>query len=165
MSTLIHEGNTSSALTDVRDIGRYIARIIVDPRTINKYILAYSELWTPNDVYALLEQLSNETIPRTYISEQQLREQISKAEEAIEKNPSSLKAGLMKVSAEYQISWGVRGDNTPEYAKFLGYLDSKELYPDLEFRSFRSFLEEVLKGGAHTVYQNNELLKKIMAEN
>lgn len=164
MSTLINDGNTPSALTDVLDIGRYIARIIVDTRTINKYVLAYSELWKPNDVYDLLEKLSGETIPRTYISEQQLRDQLAQAEEGIKQNPTSIKFGLTKVMTEYQISWGARGDNTPEYAKFLGYLTSKELYPDLKFRSFQSFLEEVLAGNAHTVYKDNDALKKAMAE-
>lgn len=67
MSTLIKDGNTPSALTDLRDIGKYIAKIIDDERTLNKYVLAYDELWTPNQVYDLLEKLSGETLERKYV--------------------------------------------------------------------------------------------------
>ena len=51
------------------------------------------------------------------------------------------------------ISWGIRGDNTAEYAKYLGYVTSKELYPDLKFTSFEEYLHEVLAGEAKGVYQ------------
>lgn len=60
LSTMVLDGNTPSALTDLRDIGKYIARIIVDERTIDKYVLAYNEVWTPNQVYEMLERLSGE---------------------------------------------------------------------------------------------------------
>lgn len=53
---------------------------------------------------------------------------------------------------EYQYSWGIRGDNTPENAKYLGYLLGKELYPDLEFTSFESYLKNLLEGNATKVY-------------
>lgn len=58
-------------------------------------------------------------------------------------------------------SWGVRGDNTPEYAKFLGYLTSKELYPDLKYRTLEEYLYEVLEGTAKAVYQDNEAIKQL----
>lgn len=53
---------------------------------------------------------------------------------------------------EYQYSWGIRGDNTTESAKYLGYLLGKELYPDVEFTSFESYLKELLEGKATKVY-------------
>ncbi|GAB7354305.1 hypothetical protein MBLNU459_g4825t1 [Dothideomycetes sp. NU459] len=159
MTTLIADGNTPSALTDVLDIGRYIARIIVDPRTLNKYVLAYSEVWTPNDVYSLLEKLSGESIPRNYISEAQLRAQIESSDKLLKEDPTSFGSMLVKIVAQYQMSWGVRGDNTPEYATFLGYLTSKELYPDLGFRKFEDFVKDVLAGGAHAVYKDNDALR------
>ena len=54
--------------------------------------------------------------------------------------------------AEYQLSWGIRGDNTPEYAKFLGYITSKELYPDFEFTDLKEYLVSVVNGQAKGVY-------------
>lgn len=54
--------------------------------------------------------------------------------------------------SEYRLSWGIRGDNTPEYAEYLGYLNGKELYPDFEFTSFDAFVNEMLEGKAQKVY-------------
>lgn len=67
-NTLIGDGNTPSALTDVREIGKYVAKIIVDERTVNKYVLIYNEVWKPNDVYDLVEKMSGEKVEREYVS-------------------------------------------------------------------------------------------------
>ena len=74
---------------------------------------------------------------------------------------------------QYLISWGIRGDNTPEYAKYLGCkymivavwwpvtnfgiqlaldITSKDLYPDFKFVTFEEFLQKVLDGHAKGVY-------------
>lgn len=145
-----------SALTDVRDIGRYVSKIVGDERTLNKYVLAYNELWTPNQVVEELERLSGEKISREYLSEKALREQI---EEASKEFDTDLGKAFLKVSAEYMLSWGIYGDNTPEYAKYLGYLTSKELYPDFEPISLKSYLQEVLDGKAQPVYEDNEAIR------
>lgn len=50
------------------------------------------------------------------------------------------------------MSWGIRGDNTPEYAAYLGYLDAQELYPDFRPRTFEAFVRELLSGKAEKVY-------------
>jgi hypothetical protein len=54
--------------------------------------------------------------------------------------------------AEYQLSWGLRGDNNPEYAKYLGYVTSKELYPDFEPIDFQAYLDTVVNGTAKGIY-------------
>ena len=65
--TIAGDGNQLSARTDLRDIGRYVARIITDPRTLNKYVFAYNELWSQNQIYELLEKLSGETLERQLV--------------------------------------------------------------------------------------------------
>jgi hypothetical protein len=57
-----------------------------------------------------------------------------------------------RIAAEYQLSWGLRGDNVPEYAKYLGYLDAQELYPDFKPISFEEYTKELLGGTAVGVY-------------
>ena len=47
---------------------------------------------------------------------------------------------------QYLNSWGVRGDNTPESAKYLGYLDFKELYPDVKGKALETMVQETLDG-------------------
>lgn len=156
--TLIGDGTVPSALTDLRDIGRYVAKIVADERTLNKYVLAYDEVWTPNQVVEELERLSGETIPRKYLSEQMLRERIETAAKLYE---TDLSQAFLKASAEYMLSWGVYGDNTPENAKYLGYLTSKELYPDFQPISFINYLQEVLDGKAKPVYEDNEAIRTL----
>lgn len=62
------DGNMLSAITDVRDIGAYVARIIADPRTLNHMVFAYNELITQNQVYDLLEKMSGEKVERNHVS-------------------------------------------------------------------------------------------------
>lgn len=48
---------------------------------------------------------------------------------------------------QYCISWCIRGDNTPEYADYLGYLEFWKLYPDFpKGRSLEAFYEHILQG-------------------
>lgn len=61
------DGRVPSALTDPADIGRYVARIIADPRTLNKRVFAYNEVLTRNEVYDVLEKVSGERLERTYV--------------------------------------------------------------------------------------------------
>ena len=64
---IVGDGNTPIAITDLRDIGRYIALIIADPRTINKMVFAYNIVLTQNQIYDILEELSEEKITRNYV--------------------------------------------------------------------------------------------------
>lgn len=43
---IISVGNMPSALTVIRDIGRYVARTIPGPRTLNEIIFTYNEVLT-----------------------------------------------------------------------------------------------------------------------
>lgn len=52
----------------------------------------------------------------------------------------------MAFVAEYTFSKYVRMDNRPEYAKYLGYLDARELYPEFTPKSFRDFVVDLLDG-------------------
>ena len=61
------------------------------------------------------------------------------------------------------------GHNTPEYAKYLGYVTSKELYPDMSFIKYEDYLKEVVDGKAKGVYEDmktqfKEALKNINSE-
>lgn len=61
------DGNTPSARTDVRDIGKYVARIVADSRTLNRSVFAYNEVLTENEVFEILERLSGEKVERKYV--------------------------------------------------------------------------------------------------
>lgn len=75
-----------------------------------------------------------------------LEKAIADAWEALKKDPKDVAAFYSRAISEYHYSWGVRGDNTPESAVYLGYLDFKELYPGVTGRTIRDFFREVLAG-------------------
>ncbi|VUC34799.1 unnamed protein product [Clonostachys rosea] len=150
---LYGDGTTLSALTDSRDIGRYVARIIDDPRTLNNMVFAYSETLTQIQVYQTLERLSQEKLEYNYITKEALENRISLARDALNRaSAEDYRARAALWNAEYGYSWGVRGDNAPERARFLGYLDVKDLYPDAEWISFETYISELLDGTARRAY-------------
>lgn len=57
----------TTALTDLRDIGSYVAKIIIDDRTVNQYVFCYGELLSQEEVFAKMEKLSGEKIERKYV--------------------------------------------------------------------------------------------------
>lgn len=63
---------------------------------------------------------------------------------------------LQLFGGQYQYSWGIRGDNTLEHAKYLGYLDAKELYPDLKPREFQDYVQAVVDGTAPKVWEASQ---------
>lgn len=146
------DGNVPSALTDLRDVGKYVVRAVKDQQTLNRMVFVYNELWTSDQIYDLLEKLSGEKVPRKYASADEYEQQIFEADSKLQDNPVDFVARAQKVINQYLLSWGIRGENTPEYAEYLGYLDGKKLYPDIEFTSFESYVQEVVSGKAQGVY-------------
>lgn len=57
------------------------------------------------------------------------------------------------VTLQYLRSWGLRGDNTPENAEYLGYVSAKDLYPTMGFIKFEDFLKELIDGNGHVAYE------------
>lgn len=62
------DGNIPNALTDVDDVGRYVALVIADSRTLNKMVFAHNEEMTANKAYDVMEEISGEKIQRNYVS-------------------------------------------------------------------------------------------------
>lgn len=62
------DGNVPSAMMDMEDIGIYVAKIISDPRTLNKKVLAYSEVLTQNQVWATVADITGEEPLRRTVS-------------------------------------------------------------------------------------------------
>ncbi|KAE8553133.1 hypothetical protein TMatcc_007443 [Talaromyces marneffei ATCC 18224] len=149
---LIGDGRTLSAFIDLRDIGKYVANIIVDPRTENKMVFAYNIVTSPADIFDTVEKLSGEKVERKYITEEEVYARVAAARASSETYPFEPTKFTPRFAAEYQLSWGIRGDNVPEYAKYLGYLDAKDLYPDFKSIAFEEYVQELLSGVATGVY-------------
>ncbi|KAL4749483.1 hypothetical protein BDW72DRAFT_214061 [Aspergillus terricola var. indicus] len=115
-NTIFGDGDVPPALTDVRDAGLYAAKIISDPRTINKKVFAFTETWTQNQVFSLIERITGEQPEAIKVSAAEIEAKVAEV--------SKPGTGIEQARAtyEYYYSWGIRGDNDPEYARYLGYL-------------------------------------------
>lgn len=87
------------------------------------------------------------------VSEEEVIASIDNARAKLEQNPMDTSARIAFIASQLFYSWGIRGDNTPEYAEYLGYLNGKDLYPDFEYVTFEDYVKEVLEGKVRGVYQ------------
>ncbi|KAF1978941.1 NAD(P)-binding protein [Bimuria novae-zelandiae CBS 107.79] len=144
IARIIGDGNTPWALTDNRDIGKFVAKMIADPRILNK----------PNEVWEIFEKVSGESVPREYVTKEELHKNIKEGQAAIAENPMDVSVMLPLVTAQYRDLLGVQGFNTPEYAKYLGYLDARELYPDLVLMPFEEYVKDAFYGRTKAGYSS-----------
>nr|XP_036577222.1 isoflavone reductase [Colletotrichum truncatum]KAF6784134.1 isoflavone reductase [Colletotrichum truncatum] len=139
-------GDVLCARTDSRDVGKYVARIIADPRTVNQKVFAYTDLRTQHELYNMVEQISGEKIERKYRTAEAIEDGIARTKD----DPSKM---MDYFQFTYQKSYDIMGENTPTYARYLGYQIGKDLYPDLEGISFESFFKETLEVGLRPMYE------------
>ncbi|RSL83123.1 hypothetical protein CEP52_016791 [Fusarium oligoseptatum] len=149
---IIGDGNTPWAVTDNRDIGKYVSRIIADPRTLNKTVFLHSEVHTQNELWEILEKTSGESIPREYVSKEDLLKIITEAQAEVSKGDMGRPAMASLGMAQYKYMLGIRADNTLERARYLGYLDAKDLYPDVIVTPFQKYVEDVFHGRVKAAY-------------
>ncbi|KAL5495816.1 hypothetical protein ACEPAI_1280 [Sanghuangporus weigelae] len=134
-------GDVKCAVTDSRDIGKFVARIIVDERTLNRYVFCWVQEVTQNELFAIAERVFGHKIDIGTFSEEERLDLLHHG------------ADTERNSADYVYSLWIRGDNTVENAKkeeYGGALDAKELYPDLgeELRTLEDYAKELLAAGA-----------------
>lgn len=55
--------------------------------------------------------------------------------------------------SESEVSRFVRGDNTLKNAKYLGYLDARDLYPDIQPLKLADYVDVVLAGDGQRPYE------------
>ena len=67
------------------------------------------------------------------------------AEAALAKDPKDLQAFMNMSMCAFMQSICVIGEGTLDFAKGMGYLDARELYPDIPVASLEEFAEEFYK--------------------
>lgn len=98
--------------------------------------------------------------PRAQVPEETICSRMAAARQASETYPFDPRKFIPRYMAEYQFSCGIRGDNNPEYAKYLGYHTTQDLYPDFKPTDFREYLESVIRGTAVGIYQDRIISRK-----
>ncbi|KAF4832086.1 Isoflavone reductase-like protein TP7 [Colletotrichum tropicale] len=152
---IVGDGNQKFAITDMADVGKYVAKIIGDDRTINRRVLAYTEVLSINGIWDTMARISGEEPPKDYVSEAELHEIIDTSAKKLKESPESAThpSNVMDIAqynmGQYRLFWCVRGDNTPEYANNLGYLDFWKLFPNFEKgRTLGQFFQDIINGGS-----------------
>ncbi|ODM20379.1 hypothetical protein SI65_03432 [Aspergillus cristatus] len=155
---IVEDGNQRFALTDMADIGKYVSQIVADSRTVNKHVFAYTEVLSMNEIWDIMAVASGEKPRKDYVSGKEIKEIIEACGKRLNESPESVMhpSNIMDIAnfnmGQYRISWCIRGENTPEYADYLGYLDFWKLFPDFpRGRSSEAFYQEIISGDTSTM--------------
>ncbi|KAL4881354.1 hypothetical protein BJY04DRAFT_188713 [Aspergillus karnatakaensis] len=152
-NTIHGDGDAPNILTDLRDIGRFVARIVGDERTLNQYVVTIGEVLSEKEVFGIAEEVSGEKIQKDSISSEEIEKNLENALTNYSQKSDDPMTKVFVWVWQYVHSKYVRKDNRPEYAKYLGYLDTRDLYPDFKPISFQKFYLEVLEGKAAAPYE------------
>lgn len=137
-------GDIKSATTHIPDIGKFVAEILSDPRTLNQYVFSWGEEKTQNELWEIARrvklELTGEPLKATpkYESEAHVVERAKNAEDGT----------FAQVGAEYLLSLYAKGNNIVEKAKrpeFGGALDARELYPHLKVTTVEEVARSMYK--------------------
>lgn len=171
------DGNMKTCWVDNLDIGRFITKVIVDDRTLNKKVMAHGEALSMNEVYDIVEEMTGEKPERKYVSHsrpyartlesrwvtrngQWSSEQLDasiKQLQAMTQGPNVDYMTLVgKFWLEYYYSSFIDGDNSPEGVERLGFLWAKDLYPNLKPTTFRDFFQDIMDGKRTLPYSSKK---------
>ncbi|KAI0764287.1 NAD-P-binding protein [Trametes elegans] len=146
LESIYGDGHNKMLVTDLRHIGTYVARILADPRTVNQVVIVWEDEVTQLQAHEIGEAASGEAdtarAKRKYVSAEEVRERIEQAKAAFAEDPTNFAAAVALYGAEYMLSMHILGENSLEFAKQLGYLDARELYPDIPKYTLAEFAKE-----------------------
>ncbi|KAI0692308.1 NAD-P-binding protein [Cerioporus squamosus] len=139
-------GKIPILLTYNGHIGTFVARIIADPRTLNQAVIVWEDSASQLDAQEIGARVSGdgEKLKKLYtnVTTEEILQAAAAAKAKLERNPSDYSAYVMQSWNEYTYSMHVLGENTLENAKRLGYLDARELYPDIPTTTLEEFAKE-----------------------
>ena len=76
------------------------------------------------------------------MSEEEIERQIVEGGAEFAKDPNDFAAAMKFVVAQYMKSMHFLEENSLENAKRLGYIDARELYPDIPVQSLEEYAQE-----------------------
>lgn len=78
------------------------------------------------------------------MTKDEILKNIAEATKMLDSDPTDIMGFFGLTVNQYAYSFAIRGDNTPERAVYLGYLDSHELYPDVRTTSLREYFQKLV---------------------
>lgn len=101
-----------------------------------------------------MEELTGEKVEQTAVSAEELQQRLEASRPAFTADSEHWGKQVKMNAVDYLYSMFVRGDTEPKYAKYLGYLDTRELYPNIKTRGSRDYLVDALEGKEGKLYSN-----------
>ncbi|KAK1558414.1 hypothetical protein Q3G72_002059 [Acer saccharum] len=125
---------TTAIYNKEEDIATYTIRAVEDPRTLNKslHIRPPGNIYSFNDLVSLWEKKIGKTLERTYVSEEQILQNIQEA------------AAPLNVILSIVHSVFVKGDHTNYEIDPSSGVEASELYPDVKYSSVDEFLNQLV---------------------
>ncbi|RDX43730.1 NAD(P)-binding protein [Lentinus brumalis] len=138
--------NVRILVTHRDHIGTFVARIIADPRTLNKAVIIWEDQVSQNDAHEIGARVSGDgdKMKETFldVTPEELLSNIEQGKAMIAKEAHDMHGHLLLRRSEHRYSLHVLGENTLENTKRLGYLDARELYPDIRTTTLEEFAKE-----------------------
>lgn len=117
--------------------------------------MAWSDEISQNSIVALIESKTGEKVHVDTVSEAELQSTIAAAEQTLKSDPTDMRAWMGRTGGQYNNSKWIREDGTLANAKYLGYLDARELFPDFKPITFEAFLDELVAGTLKKPYEES----------
>ncbi|KAI0740575.1 NAD-P-binding protein [Earliella scabrosa] len=140
------DGERPNLLTNLDHIGTWVARIIVDPRTLNQAVIVWEDEVTANVAHDIGVRASGDgdalKAKRIHVSAEEVKRLLEEGRKEYAEDPKNYAAMFKLFMNEYAYSLHVLGENTLENAKKLGYLDARELYLDIPVQPFAEYAKE-----------------------
>ncbi|KAI0918061.1 hypothetical protein AcW1_007035 [Taiwanofungus camphoratus] len=154
MGPLSHEfygaGDKKMLATNADHIGDYVAKIVVDDRTLNQYVIIWEDEVTLAEAWEIAQKVSGEgdamKAKTVHVSREELVQRAATAKAECQRSYTPQIHAAWALS-QYQISMQFLGENSLENAKALGALDVRELYPELVPMSLEEFARQYYKRG------------------
>ncbi|KLO11933.1 NAD-binding protein [Schizopora paradoxa] len=133
-------GDVRTAAIARSDIGKFVAEIINDERTLNRYVFCWGDEKSQNEIWEIARKVEAELGKEMDIGPKRVVEKAEIEEKSKSADP------ITALGHEYMNSFFIRGDNTVENAKKPEYgsaLDARELYPHLKVLSLEEFTRQL----------------------
>ncbi|EIW53911.1 NAD-P-binding protein [Trametes versicolor FP-101664 SS1] len=140
------DGANRLLVTDLRHIGAHVARVVADPRTLGHAVMIWEDEPTQLETHEIGERYSGEgesiKAQRQYVKADEVLQWVAEGKAELARGVDTPDV-LLKVHWNmYMYSMHILGENTLENAKRLGYLDVRELYPDVPRYTLEDFAKE-----------------------
>jgi hypothetical protein len=91
------------------------------------------------------------------ISDSEALARLQVRQEAFAANPELRANRFLLAAAQYAITKYVRADNTPENARYLGYVDANDLFSDFRYTRYEEFVDDLVAGTIERPYPDIDL--------